>query len=562
MIAQTATGQRTGFPVKAHISLMLISLCLLTPGLFSLPVMDRDEARYAQASKQMIETGDYIDIRFQQQTRYVKPVMTYWLQTTSAHIFGKENAPIWAYRLPSLLAALIAIQLTAMIGARAAGPPAGWLAGFLLAASLLISMEARTAKTDALLLAATTAGQYALFRLWRERNEAQTFIGLPLLFWSALGCSILIKGPITLLVIVMTMVPLSLWTKNWSWLKQLKPLAGLALTLTICMPWLIAIIIKTESQFLEDSIGHALLGKIARSDDSHGMPPGYYQIVYFGCFWPASLFTALQLVNTVQNRNREIMKYFICWLWPSLILFELIVTKLPHYTLPLYPAIAILTALAILNARQLFSISFVRKLHTFNLLVFALFTLALSALPLVTQHYFNESFSLSAWLAAGLGCFIVGLSYTMLKQITMHKLYALITITALFYGVVFTSALPSITQLWPSARLATILKTQNCKSLPIALAGYPEPSNIFYLGTQTQLTTGQMAARHIANKKACAITIIEQRQMKHFAQTAAALKLKAETLQIIKGVNLSKGQPMKLHILYATITRESRTRPK
>ena len=65
---------------RAVIVLVVVALLNILPGFFAIPPTDRDESRFAQATKQMLESGDFIDIRFQETTRYKKPVGIYWLQ--------------------------------------------------------------------------------------------------------------------------------------------------------------------------------------------------------------------------------------------------------------------------------------------------------------------------------------------------------------------------------------------------------------------------------------------------------------------------------------------------
>src|SRR5258705_11606655 len=102
---------------RCVILLVLATLLSILPGFFGIPPTDRDESRFAQASKQMIETGDFIDIRYQDTTRYKKPVGIYWLQAGSVKVaqwLGKRNAmnTIWLYRIPSLIRAIRAVLLT------------------------------------------------------------------------------------------------------------------------------------------------------------------------------------------------------------------------------------------------------------------------------------------------------------------------------------------------------------------------------------------------------------------------------------------------------------------
>src|SRR5439155_5398245 len=98
---------------------LLAALCLLLymPGLASIPPLDRDEARFAQASRQMLETGDFLRIRFQDEARNKKPAGVYWLQAAAVAAFSTPaSVAIWPYRLPSLLGAMAAVLLIFALG--------------------------------------------------------------------------------------------------------------------------------------------------------------------------------------------------------------------------------------------------------------------------------------------------------------------------------------------------------------------------------------------------------------------------------------------------------------
>src|SRR5882762_7832249 len=93
---------------------LLAALCLLLylPGIASIPPLDRDEARFAQATRQMLETGDFLRIRFQDEARNKKPAGVYWLQAAAVSAFSTAAATaIWPYRLPSLLGGIAAVLL-------------------------------------------------------------------------------------------------------------------------------------------------------------------------------------------------------------------------------------------------------------------------------------------------------------------------------------------------------------------------------------------------------------------------------------------------------------------
>src|SRR3954469_25528481 len=118
------------------------------PGLLAAPPLDRDESRFAQATAQMLETGDFVVIKYQDEPRFKKPVGIHWLQSASVSLFSSPEArDIWAYRLPSLLGAMLAAAACAW-GARAFfGETGGMLAGAMLGATFMLSTEALIAKT-------------------------------------------------------------------------------------------------------------------------------------------------------------------------------------------------------------------------------------------------------------------------------------------------------------------------------------------------------------------------------------------------------------------------------
>ena len=334
-----------------YLLLVLLSLALFLPGQASLPPLDRDESRYTQATAQMFETGNFVDIRFQEQPRYLQPAGIYWLQAASVALLSAPAArEVWAYRVPSLIGATLSVLLTAWIGNLLFGAPTGFLAAILLAMSLILGVEARMAKIDAVLLAVVLAAQAALARIYlgsaggREPRLGWAAAG----FWLALGVGVMLKGPIVPLVVAGTILLLAVTERRLAWLRQLHPAWGLPLMLAVVLPWLIAIGVTSKGEFFAHSVGHNLLGKVATGQQSHGAPPGYYLAAFPLTFWPGSLFAVFAAAFVWARRREPAVRFCLCWIAPTWIVFELIVTKLPHYALPTYPAIACLAAAALL----------------------------------------------------------------------------------------------------------------------------------------------------------------------------------------------------------------------
>src|SRR6266480_4962097 len=357
----------TGSHVRAVALLTLCALLLFLPGFFTIPPIDRDEARFAQATKQMVETGDFIDIRFQDDVRYKKPVGVYWLQavaveTASALGLPRAQVRIWLYRIPSLIGATGAVLLTYWTALAFVTRRGAILAALILCSSVLLGAEARLAKTDAMLLLTVIAAMGAMARVYlswqRGEDPAHPPWSGPAIFWTALAAGILLKGPLILMFVGLTIVMLSILDRNVSWLWRLRPVWGLMWTLVLVLPWFIAIFLRAGETFFTDSVGGDMLAKFV-GQESHGAPPGLYLLLFWVTFWPGSVLAGLAAPAVWRARREPGAQYLLAWLVPSWIVLELVLTKLPHYVLPLYPAVAILTVGAL--ERRVLSRSWLRR---------------------------------------------------------------------------------------------------------------------------------------------------------------------------------------------------------
>jgi len=543
-----------GISWRAWVLVLLVAVGALFPGITAIPVMDRDEGRYLQATKQMMETADYVDIRLQDATRYGYPIGTYWVKAASAQLFGGAEAPVWAYRLPSFLAGLIAVLGTAWLAARIGGPAAGVGAGLLLAVSLVVAVESRTARSDALLLACVVVAQAALWRLARSTEDRPAFRGAPLVFWAAHAVGVLIKGPIITLVVGLTIAAWCLWHRDRALLRRLHVLKGLGITALVVLPWLVAISVKTDNAYLEEAIGRSLMGKVAKGDRAHGAPPGYHLVALFIAFWPGALLAGAAAALAWGRRHEPDIRFLICWFVPTFLVFEAVATKLPHYTMPTYPALAILAALVVATGfrpegRWVWA-------HRIVVGIFCVATMALALVPFAGTVHFGIPVTLEPILATAAGAMVLAAGLRMLRDLSARRLRDLVITVAVFYGLTFQGVFPTIDAIWPSRTLARIVDgLSGCKAKPVAITGYAEPSAVFYLGTDTGLGDPADAADLLKRNPGCGIAVTTDRDREAFLAAAAANGLVPQKFISFSAFNYTRGKPVAMTVYLAEGTK-------
>lgn len=517
-------------------------------GLFSLPPLDRDEARFAQATAQMLESGDFISIRFQDAERNKKPAGIYWLQAASVAALSEVNArEIWAYRIPSMIGVVLAALFTFLAGARLYDRRTGFLAGLLLASAPVVAAESTIAKTDGVLLALICLAQLAFIEVYaRVQAKEKTGWGWPLAFWAAHGASALVKGPIGPMVSLMTGLGLTTGAPRFKWIAALKPVTGVLILVLMVAPWAFAIWRATDGRFFADAVGGDMLGKVGDAQEGHVGPPGYHFALVWLLFWPAAALIISGVLNAWKERTDWRARFLLSWLIPAWIVFEIAATKLPHYVMPLYPALAIIAAHGAATA--------IRPgwAHKLGALIYAGIGLAGTAIIALPPIYFSAApLTVTCFTAAAI---------TAVAALLIARLFwrgrgfeggvAASVLATLYAWTLLTMVLPGLSQLAVSPRLSTALEMADSHPLhdnlaPVTLAGYAEPSAIFLLGTQTMLGSGRDAAARLKSGAASA-AIVEQREQEAFL--AQLNGVPTTSLAVIDGLNYSNGKNVRLTI--------------
>lgn len=533
-------------------ALVLLCLAAYLPGLSAVPPLDGDESRYAEAAREILGAGDWREIVVPHvggAPRLNKPPLVYWLEALSAFAFSggrpaelsfpaalKHDAlgeptltgspttrtlpfsgGIWTYRLPSVLATIAAVLITWRIGLAMFAPQAAWLGAALLGGCYLVVLDARLARTDQILLACTCAAQCALWRIWR-RDAPAAPLRWVLLFWIGIALGILVKGPVTPGVAALTIAALCVVTGRVRWLRRLRIGAGLALVAAVVlMPAALAAGVVGTRPVVE-AFARELLERGLTAEGERAGPPGYHLALLFGLFWPGALLAVPALLWSVRRglrwgvatadprsgcargsphrfvrAGRPAELFCLAWLAPSWLALELIGTKLPHYPLPLYPALALLCgraawagakgALPLMRSRAAALGDAVWLLIGFGLLVALPIALAWmgqlrrepgAIVALAATFAVLAALLVTAWRLIRRRSFVPGL---------------LVGLAACVLGgrELFESVLPNLSAPWMSSAVVRQLAAIDpYGTRPIAAAGYPRESLMFLTGGRVE----------------------------------------------------------------------------
>jgi 4-amino-4-deoxy-L-arabinose transferase-like glycosyltransferase len=349
---------------------ILFSGCVLfhIVGTWSLPLIDRDEPRFAEASREMIERADYIVPYFNNQLRLDKPPLAYWAQIASYRIFGEND---FAARFPSAVAAALTALSIFAWGSRLGGKTVAWWAAIIFTLSLQTFVHAKAAVADMWLVLFMTIAHWTGFEMIRlpTLNQGAAVSRPPwaiwkspfLVFYFSLALGFLAKGPIAWTPLL-TVSAIIIYTRDWRSARRFKFLPGILLTLAVVALWGIPALIQTHGEFFSVGIGRHVIGRSFATMEGHGansigvylllLP--FYFVTVFVSFFPWSI-KFPWLVRTFWHDKTAgvdapgykwnlMDAYLLTGIAIVFIIFTLISTKLPHYTLPAFPLLALLLA--------------------------------------------------------------------------------------------------------------------------------------------------------------------------------------------------------------------------
>lgn len=342
--------------------------CLILCGLISIlyfinlngiGIMDKDEARYVETAREMIELNDFITPYFNYQLHLEKPILIYWAQALSMKLFGINE---FAARLPITLSGLLTVFLVYIFCLTVFNEYIAIISTLVLLTSLIFCALSRVSTPDMLLTLGSTGAILSFFLGYTQilnshkkfKFQIETFSIWYLIAFLFLGIAFLAKGPLGILIPGIVLFPLFWWTRKLEYFyKNISFWAGSILFIIISSPWYIAVHKATEGQFTKSFFWEDNLSRYTSTLSGHDAPFFFYIPVVLVGFLPWSFFliqATVSLIKRGMHRLSDSVTLQAHWLslWWAVIVFIFFTvsrTKLFTYILPLVPAMAILVSI-------------------------------------------------------------------------------------------------------------------------------------------------------------------------------------------------------------------------
>lgn len=501
-------------PVLAVLALAALVLALDLAGNLRLPPLDRTEVVYAQTAKQMNEGGAWTEPRFQDEPKFEKPLAVLWLQGLSARLIGQVDQ-ISGYRVPSIVGTILAVVFTCWGARRVFDAQVAVVGAALLATMLVVTVQATLAMPEALMLAATAAALWAMGRAYVAGVDGDVGRGNALVFWSALGSSVLVNVLTVPLIALSTALALIFFDRGKSgWLRQLVTLPGVLVFLALAALWPLMLwtggtLDAALSQWREEGL-HLLLGP---QEMKWRVVPGLFVVFLLLGMFPAGLFLGPALVTAWRERTSPAIRFLIAWVAPYLLFLEVFTRKTPLYMVQaMLPPLAVLFAVWILrtdaaetdtvHARRWYRLGTIGWL----LLVVGLVIL-LWVLPLLLKSRVSP-------LAVLLGVVVIALAavttVAMLNGQRLAAAAALVALAVAFNNLAIPVTFAGLRPVWVSSEIRAVTDAlRPCLPGDVIVAGHTEPSAVFELGTRTvRVGDSAEAARRLRDPGANGLAVV------------------------------------------------------
>lgn len=466
-----------------------IAVCFLALSLFVASrstLWDRDEPRFARASSEMLANRNFLVPTLGGAVRPDKPILVYWLQAAAIRLFGRSEV---AFRFWSAAAGAGAGLATWGIGRALFTPATGLRAMAILLTSPLLLLEAGAATADALLLFFTTAAMLAVARVLRRPARPSDFI----LFFAATALGLLAKGPVGLAIPLLCAAAVLAFGRAELPARTrlgLFFLLASAASVAVFLAWFLPADRAAGGRLWSEGFGRHVAGRALRPMEGHGGPllsnaPYYLPVVLIGFSpWTAFLPAAVRDLAGGRIGGPRGRLYLAAWVVPTLALFTAVATKLPHYVLPAFPALALTVAAAIdggapdARGREDRDGAWRRA----GAWIFGTIAAAETALLVAGIFLLPPPLGVSAGVLA----FVVALSSVafLFRLLSNPAAAARVAVAGIVCAEIVVGALvlPALETYKPVPRIARAVRARYPSGVEVATFAFAEPSLDFYLG--------------------------------------------------------------------------------
>jgi len=500
---------------------------------------------YAESSRTMLERGDLVDATFQGERYAFRPIGIYWLQMGAGALLGKgAQGSIATYRLPSLLGGILAVLSVWWLLRPLLGDRSALISAALFAVTPIVALQAELAIPEGPLLLAIAVAQLTLLRLYCAADGKHQ-MGLALLFWAAQGFGMLLNALAVPILSLATLIALYIFDRRLDWLKRLHPLFGVPLMLAIAAPWLVVrahldgaipFSTLTFSELLR-ALGGAQAMKWKAA-------PLSFTLAFVLGFLPGALLLVPALKGLWDQRAAALQRFLFCWIVGYLAYLELIASKPALYTVQaLFPAAAAAVALSLEKDGKLALPDYMLRLPAW------LVAPGMAGLFAAVLYIAGTR----PGVGVVLGAILITALFALSAAAARAKLAAAWVATsvvgfALFLAFTFGVLLPHIEKGWPATRIAeAIAPLEHCVVGPVGIVGYREPSSVFVLGRNSQVSPKTVADWMSGGEDG--IAVVEDRW---HGDLVRALKQRQadvpEPAGCVKAFNVMRGCPLSFSI--------------
>lgn len=499
------------------LGLLAIAALTLLPGLWEMPLLDRDEPRFARATIEMSERGDWLIPYFNEEYRFDKPPLTYWWMQLNYLLFGQSEG---AARLHSVLCTWLAAVFILGFGSRLFRPATGFLAaaGFLLCGQVLV--HGRLAVADMPMVAAVVLIMWQAWELLADPGW-DPFKRPFWLLWTSVAVGFLAKGPIVLLVPVLAwLITAFVFRQRLPW-RRLQPVTGPAFALILIALWGVPALSFTEGAYWDVGMGLHVVERGLEAFNSRRPHLLYYVGTIFISLLPWVAFGGAAIAK-IRRAWDVRTAYLLAWFIAPVVIFTAYATQLPHYILPGFAGFCLILfrpvplpaagwkreschPLAAVSGKGLEPAFFWLLLVLWSSLAGLLLTVA-SLLPIATGMVAPRG-ALAGFAFAIIGLIMLAIC---LRRRFSPKMWPGYAFSLLLVAVGFAAFVQNFRPLVPAIQLESVFLAEEASELRWSAYGYSEPSLVFYRRGPWSFPEHQPSAEDVAAENSASLVLARE----------------------------------------------------